>query len=156
MFSTILQQNCTLIPHFLFSLFQQVRWRTAIPPSISECLQSIKPKPWYTWNECAKHLLYSAFLESKPLEKIQLKHLIIAFLILCVGCFVAFIVFIVELKGNKSMHKTAKGQQQRKWQYGKFYIRLNENIRNSATKLINATLSNEYGQWKCLIQRRER
>ena len=38
--------------------------------------------------------------ESKPLEKIQLKHLIIAFLILGVGCFVALIVFMIEMIGN--------------------------------------------------------
>ena len=34
--------------------------------------------------------------ESKPLEKIQLKHLIIAFFILGVGCCAATIVFIFE------------------------------------------------------------
>ena len=34
--------------------------------------------------------------ESEPLEKIQLKHLIVAFLILGVGCFVALIVFMIE------------------------------------------------------------
>ena len=39
--------------------------------------------------------------ESKPLEKIQLKHLIIAFLILGVGCFVALGVFLIEMTGRK-------------------------------------------------------
>ena len=38
--------------------------------------------------------------ESKPLEKIQMKHLIIAFLILGMGCFVALIVFLLEMIGR--------------------------------------------------------
>ena len=38
--------------------------------------------------------------ESKPLEKIQMKHLIIAFLILVMGCFVALIVFLLEMIGR--------------------------------------------------------
>ena len=43
--------------------------------------------------------------ESKPLEKIQLKHLIIAFLILGLGCFVALIVFMIKMIGNKRSMK---------------------------------------------------
>ena len=35
--------------------------------------------------------------ESRPLEKIQLKHLVIAFLILGVGCFLSLVVFLLEL-----------------------------------------------------------
>ena len=35
--------------------------------------------------------------ESEPLEKVQLKHLIIAFIILGAGCFVALIVFLLEM-----------------------------------------------------------
>ena len=35
--------------------------------------------------------------ETKSLEKIQMKHLIIAFLILGVGCFLSFIVFLCEM-----------------------------------------------------------
>ena len=35
--------------------------------------------------------------ESQTLEKIQLKHLILAFLILGVGCFVASLVFLLEM-----------------------------------------------------------
>ena len=46
--------------------------------------------------------------ESKPLEKIQLKHLIIAFLILGVGCFVALIVFMIEMIGNKRSVKLCR------------------------------------------------
>ena len=46
--------------------------------------------------------------ESKPLEKIQLKHLIIAFLILGVGCFVALIVFMIEMIGNKRSMKLCR------------------------------------------------
>ena len=38
--------------------------------------------------------------EFKPLEKIQMKHLIIAFLILGMGCFVALIVFLLEMIGR--------------------------------------------------------
>ena len=38
--------------------------------------------------------------ESEPLEKIQMKHLIIAFLILGMGCFVALIVFLLEMIGR--------------------------------------------------------
>ena len=38
--------------------------------------------------------------ESKPLEKIQMKHLIIAFLILGMGCFVALRVFLLEMIGR--------------------------------------------------------
>ena len=41
--------------------------------------------------------------ESKPLEKIQMKHLIIAFLILGIGCFVALIVFLLEMFGKKKV-----------------------------------------------------
>jgi hypothetical protein len=40
--------------------------------------------------------------ESKPLEKVQLKHLIIPFLILGVGLFVALVVFLIEMKGRKN------------------------------------------------------
>ena len=43
--------------------------------------------------------------ESKPLEKIQLKHLIIAFLILGVGCFVALMVFFLEMICGKKVHE---------------------------------------------------
>ena len=44
--------------------------------------------------------------ESKPLEKIQMKHLIIAFLILGVGCFAAFVVFLIEKKmANVAMNQ---------------------------------------------------
>ena len=46
--------------------------------------------------------------ESKPLEKIQLKHLILAFIILGVGCFLALIVFLIEMIGKKQVHE---GQQ---------------------------------------------
>ena len=38
--------------------------------------------------------------ESKPLEKIQMKHLIIAFLVLGMGCFVALLVFLLEMIGR--------------------------------------------------------
>jgi hypothetical protein len=40
--------------------------------------------------------------ESKPLEKVQLKHLIIAFIILGVGCFVALVAFLIEIKGRQN------------------------------------------------------
>ena len=46
--------------------------------------------------------------ESKPLEKIQLKHLIIAFIILGVGCSLALIVFLIEMIGKKQVNE---GQQ---------------------------------------------
>ena len=46
--------------------------------------------------------------ESKPLEKIQLKHLIIAFLILVVGWFVALGVFFCELIAETNFPKTEK------------------------------------------------
>ena len=36
--------------------------------------------------------------ESETLEQIQMKHLIIPFFILGVGCFAAFLVFLVEVK----------------------------------------------------------
>ena len=44
--------------------------------------------------------------ESKPLEKVQLKHLIIPFLILGIVCFLALFVFLCELKGKKAMLKS--------------------------------------------------
>ena len=47
--------------------------------------------------------------ESKALEKIQLKHLIIPFLILGVGCFIALIIFLLEMIIKK---KTRKVQQE--------------------------------------------
>ena len=47
--------------------------------------------------------------ESKPLEKIQLKHLIIAFLILGVGCFLALVVFLIELIYKKKDQEAQKG-----------------------------------------------
>ena len=47
--------------------------------------------------------------ESKALEKIQLKHLIIPFLILGVGCFIALIIFLLEMIVKK---KTRKVQQE--------------------------------------------
>ena len=47
--------------------------------------------------------------ESKPLEKIQLKHLIIAFFILGVGCFVAFVVFLLEMIGGKKVQEAQQG-----------------------------------------------
>ena len=43
--------------------------------------------------------------ETKPLEKVQLKHLIIAFIILGVGCLVASFIFLIEIFCGK------KGQQ---------------------------------------------
>ena len=42
---------------------------------------------------------------SKPLEKVQLKHLIIAFIILGVGCFVAFVVFLLEVIFKSKKYK---------------------------------------------------
>ena len=45
--------------------------------------------------------------ESKPLEKVQLKHLIIAFLILGVGWFVALVAFLIEMKGRKNEARQA-------------------------------------------------
>ena len=42
---------------------------------------------------------------TKPLEKVQLKHLIIAFVILGVGCFVAFLVFLLEMISGKKVQK---------------------------------------------------
>ena len=35
--------------------------------------------------------------DSGPIEKIQLKHLIIAFLVLGAGCFIALVVFMFEM-----------------------------------------------------------
>ena len=46
--------------------------------------------------------------ESKPLEKTQLKHVILPFVILGVGCFVALIVFFLEF----IVQKEAQEQQQ--------------------------------------------
>ena len=46
--------------------------------------------------------------ESKPLEKIQLKHLILAFIILGVGCFVALFVFLLEMIGKKRSMKNSR------------------------------------------------
>ena len=43
--------------------------------------------------------------ESEPLQKIQLTHLIIAYLILGVGCFLALIVFFIEMIGKKQVHE---------------------------------------------------
>ena len=45
--------------------------------------------------------------ESEPLEKIQRKHLIIAFLILGVGWFVALVVFLIEMTGRKNEARQA-------------------------------------------------
>ena len=47
--------------------------------------------------------------ESEPLEKIQLKHLIIPFFSLGVGCFVALVVFLFEMYCGKK----AQEEQQR-------------------------------------------
>ena len=44
--------------------------------------------------------------ETKPLEKIQLKHLIIPFLILGVGCFIALVVFLIEMMSKKQVHES--------------------------------------------------
>ena len=46
--------------------------------------------------------------ESKPLEKVQMKHLIIAFLIFGVGCLVALFVFLIEMSCGT---KVQEGQQ---------------------------------------------
>ena len=43
--------------------------------------------------------------ESKPLEKVQIKHLIIAFLILGVGWFVALAVFLIEMKARRNVNE---------------------------------------------------
>ena len=40
----------------------------------------------------------------KPLEKIKLKHLTIAFTILGVGCFFALVVFLFEMIGRTKVH----------------------------------------------------
>ena len=47
--------------------------------------------------------------ESKPLDKVQLKHLIIAFLILGVGCFFAFLVFLLEMVSKKKVQEAQQG-----------------------------------------------
>jgi hypothetical protein len=47
--------------------------------------------------------------ESKPLEKVQMKHLIIAFFILGVGCFDAFVVFLLERFGGKKVQEAQQG-----------------------------------------------
>ena len=53
--------------------------------------------------------------EYKPLEKIQLKHLILAFIILGVGCFVALAVFLGEMifgkKGHAALQANNGGNQ---------------------------------------------
>ena len=46
---------------------------------------------------------------SKPLEKIQLKHLIIAFLILGVGCVVALLVFMIEMNRGTKVQEGEQG-----------------------------------------------
>ena len=46
--------------------------------------------------------------ESKPLEKIQLKHLIIAFVILGVGCSLALVIFVWEIIWGEKVHKVLK------------------------------------------------
>ena len=51
---------------------------------------------------------YKEKKESEPLEKIQLKHLIIAFIILGVGCLVALFVFMIEMSCGT---KVQEGQQ---------------------------------------------
>ena len=43
--------------------------------------------------------------ESKPLEKVEMKHLIIAFLILGVGWFIALAVFLIEMKARKNANE---------------------------------------------------
>ena len=43
--------------------------------------------------------------ESKPLEKVQMKHLIIAFLILGVGWFIALAVFLIEMKARRNVNE---------------------------------------------------
>ena len=45
--------------------------------------------------------------ESKPLEKVQMKHLIIAFIILGVGWCVALTVFLIEMTGRKNEARQA-------------------------------------------------
>ena len=47
--------------------------------------------------------------KSEPLEKIQLKHLIIGFFILGVGCFVAFVVFLLEMIGGRKVQEAQQG-----------------------------------------------
>ena len=47
--------------------------------------------------------------ESKPLEKVQMKHLIIAFLIFGVGCLVALFVFIFEMFCGKKVQEAQQG-----------------------------------------------
>ena len=46
--------------------------------------------------------------ESKPLEKIQMKHLILAFLVLGVGCFVALLIFLTEMIAKKTNKKNSR------------------------------------------------
>ena len=46
--------------------------------------------------------------ESEPLEKIKLKHLVIAFLILGVGSLVAFVAFLLEMIGGKKLQEAQK------------------------------------------------
>ena len=47
--------------------------------------------------------------ESEPLEKIQLKHLINAFLILGVGCLIAMLVFMIEIFCGKKVQERKQG-----------------------------------------------
>ena len=46
--------------------------------------------------------------ESEPLEKIKLKHLIIPFFILGVGCFVSLVVFLLEMFCGGKGHQPKK------------------------------------------------
>ena len=47
--------------------------------------------------------------EPGPLEKIHLKHLIIPFIILGVGCFVALVVFLFEMYCGKKVQVAQQG-----------------------------------------------
>ena len=53
-------------------------------------------------------MIYTYGKENKepgPLEKIHLKHLIIPFIILGVGCFVALVVFLFEMYSKKKVQQ---------------------------------------------------
>ena len=52
---------------------------------------------------------YKEKKESTPLEKVHLKHLIIAFVILGVGCLVALLVFMIEMSCGTKIQEGHQG-----------------------------------------------
>ena len=63
--NVLIEEDCMILNYGLvvdcsrtnLLLIYQVLWKLALPPNVPDQLQQPQHQPWYSWNECSKHLL---------------------------------------------------------------------------------------------------